>query len=86
MIFFNFKRINKISRYAKIMIFPLSINNRIEGIVNIDKPLNTNSLEIITKIKKKTRKKKYFLNLFLTKNHQVASLFIFKNLRFSSVQ
>ena len=42
------------------MIFPISINNPIEGIVNIDKPLNTNSLEIITKIKKKTKKKNIF--------------------------
>jgi len=58
LIFFNLKRTKKINRYIKRMIFPISINNPIEGIVNIDKPLNTNSLEIITKIKKKTKKKK----------------------------
>lgn len=64
------------------MVFPLSINNRIEGIVNIDKPLNTNSLEITTKIKKKTRKKKIFSKSFLDKESSGCLLVYFQKSKF----
>jgi len=69
------------------MIFPISINNPIEGIVNIDKPLNTNSLEIITKIKKKTKKKKIFSKSFFDKEFSGCLLVYFQKskVQFSSI-
>ena len=87
LIFFNLKRTKKINRYIKRMIFPISINNPIEGIVNIDKPLNTNSLEIITKIKKKTKKKKIFSKSFFDKEFSGCLLVYFQKskVQFSSI-
>ena len=60
------------------MIFPLSKGIQVEGILNIDKPLNTDSVELLKIIKNKTRKKYIFSKTFLNKKLSGCLLFYFQ--------
>ena len=64
------------------MLFPLWKDIQIDGILNIDKPMNINSIELIKKIKNKTKKKYLFSNFFLDKKLSGCLLIYFQKSRF----
>jgi len=60
---------------------PTSFKINFDGLMNIDKPLNIDSIRIIQKLKEKTKKRKIFSQCILNKNLSGCLIVFFQNVK-----